>query len=105
MGVREPEQRVYQAHRRFVRSHACCVPGCLDGPIDFHHVTTRGAGGSDKDGVGLCHLPHHMEIHTIGIETFQAKYGIDLFALAAEFARRTTDKALRDAMRQRTEEI
>ena len=34
----------------------------------------------------------------MGIESFQAKYKIDLFAIAAEFARTTTDKALRQAL-------
>lgn len=39
MGVRETERREFPAHRRFVRSHQCCVPSCLNS-----HVKTRGAG-------------------------------------------------------------
>lgn len=99
MGVREPERRVFLTHRQYVRRHSCCVPGCEDGPIRFHHVKTRGAGGGDETGVSLCET-HHVLIHTIGIETFQARFGIDLWALAAEFARKTTDKAMREAMKE-----
>lgn len=98
MGVREPERRVFPTHRAFVRRHRCCVPGCAGAPIEFAHAKTRGSGGHDAQGVSLC-LAHHREQHTIGIETFQARYGIDLFAIAARFAATTTDKALREALR------
>jgi hypothetical protein len=99
MRVREPERRVYPTHRAHVRRHGCCVPGCSDGPIEFAHAKSRGAGGHDAQGVSLCRA-HHHEQHSIGIETFQQKYKINLFAIAAEFARTTTDRALREAMRQ-----
>ncbi len=97
-GIARAPQRVFPRHRAFVRRHCCCVPGCEDGPIEFAHVKSRGAGGHDAHGVSLC-LAHHREQHAIGIEAFQAKYKIDLFALAAEFARRTTDKAMRESLR------
>jgi hypothetical protein len=99
MGVREPERRVFQTHRQFVRRHGCCVPRCQRQPIEFAHAKSRGAGGHDAQGVSLC-VDHHKEQHTVGIETFQQKYKINLFAIAAEFARTTTDRALREAMRQ-----
>ncbi len=64
-------------------------------PIEFAHaVKTRGAGGHDSGGVSLC-TSHHHEQHAIGIETFQRRHGIDLSAIAAEFARLSPDKALR----------
>ena len=97
MGVREPERRIFQVHRSYVRRHVCSVPGCQGHPIEFAHAKTRGSGGHDAQGVPLC-LAHHHEQHSMGIESFQAKYKIDLFAIAAEFARTTTDKALRQAL-------
>lgn len=41
-----------------------------------HHIRTRGAGGSDKEGnlLALCDT-HHTEVGTIGILTFAKKYG------------------------------
>ena len=99
MGVRDPVERTFSAHQRWVRSHQCVVLGCKDGPIQFAHVKSRGAGGGDWYGVALC-LGHHREQHDIGIETFQRKYGIDLYELAAEFTRRTSDPKLRELMKE-----
>lgn len=96
-GIERAPRRIYQTHRAFVRRHACCVSGCKEGPIEFAHAKSRGAGGHDVQGVSLC-LKHHREQHQVGIATFQARYKIDLFAMAAEFARNTSDKALRAAM-------
>lgn len=99
MGVREQERRTYPVHQAYVRRHSCSVPGCAQTPIEFDHVQTRGAGGHDGQGVAVC-VQHHVERHAIGIETFQLKYGIDLYAIASYFAKNTTDRALREAMRE-----
>ena len=99
MGAREVERRVYSVHRAFVRRHACVVPGCDGRPTEFAHVKTRGSGGHDSSGIALC-SQHHKEQHSIGILTFQRRYGLDLWAIAAEFTRRTTDKALAEAIRE-----
>lgn len=93
MGCRDGIRRTFPAHRAWVRRHCCVVTGCNAGPIQFCHVKSRGAGGGDWYGVSMC-LEHHDEQHK-GIKTFERKYAIDLYALAAEFAARTTDKALR----------
>lgn len=98
MMVRSPLRRSFPTHRSFVKRHQCAVKGCEEGPVEFHHVKTRGAGGGDEFGVPLC-ARHHKEFHDIGIATFEAKHRIDLRALAAEFVRRTTDKALREALK------
>ena len=99
MGVREQERRTYPVHQAYVRRHSCSVPGCTGKPIELAHAKTRGSGGHDATGAPLC-AEHHTEQHTIGINTFQSKYGIDLYATAAYFARNTTDRALREAIRE-----
>ncbi len=98
--------RVNQAHRKWVRSHSCCVPGCKAGPIIFAHVrlgipagVPRGGMGqkpADVMGVSLC-SGHHDEQHNEGEATFAARHGIDLVALALEFAAKSP--ALREATR------
>jgi hypothetical protein len=99
LGIERGPRRDFPVHRAFVKRHACCVPGCKNTDIDPAHVKTRGAGGSDAQIVSLCR-EHHSEQHDIGIDTFQAKYKIDLVAIAAEFARRTTDRALRESLKE-----
>jgi Putative HNHc nuclease len=47
------------------------------------HVRSRGAGGhAEGNLVSLCRV-HHQEQHDIGIKSFQAKYRLDLKAIAA----------------------
>jgi len=48
----------------------------------------------DMFGVSLCRV-HHDEQHRIGAAAFGQKYWIDLWALAAEFARRSPDWEMR----------
>jgi len=60
-----------------VRAFDCC-----DGPIEAHHVKTRGAGGLAKNNlIGLC-LQHHSEIHGGGVRFFAMAYDIDAKAEA-----------------------
>lgn len=80
------------AHCNFVRDHDCCVPGCTARPIEVAHVRRNGSGAmsqkpSDRYTVSLCR-DHHAESHR-GERTFEERYGIDLWALAAEFVRRS----------------
>ena len=77
-----------QAHCNFVRSHNCCVPGCLARPIEVAHVRRAfnsgvGVKPSDRWTISLCR-DHHSEQHR-GDQTFEAKYGIDCLALSIEF--------------------
>jgi hypothetical protein len=51
----------------------------------------------DIFGVSLCRL-HHGE-HRIGARAFNEKYSIDLWALAAEFVRRSPDGDMRALLR------
>lgn len=97
-GILRGPQRFWPRHRRFVKSHCCVVPGCEATDIDFAHIKTVGSGGDDTGGVSMCRR-HHAEQHTLGIETFQAKHGIDLWALAAAFVKASPDTAMREAIR------
>lgn len=60
------------------------------------HTKTRGAGGKRWDLVPLSPLLH-SEQHTMGIESFQAKYGVDLPALARRLWRLSPASALEEA--------
>jgi hypothetical protein len=77
------------AHRAWVRSHACCVPGCSGMPIEAAHVRNGTDGGmgqkpSDKWVISLCR-ECHGEQHQIGEPSFQARHGIDMRTLAEAF--------------------
>ena len=74
-----------KAHRDWVRSHQCCVPGCTGMPIEVAHINsaaTRGIGMKSSDAltVSLCRN-HHQESHK-GEKSFESTYGIDLEQLA-----------------------
>jgi hypothetical protein len=103
LGVHVPLQRIWPRHRRWVKSHGCCVPGCEATSVEFAHLRScANAGMSQKPhdlfGVSLCRM-HHDEQHRLGIDAFDRKYGIDLWALAAEFARRTPDNDMRATLK------
>ena len=89
---RPRDTRSCPAHRAWVRRHACSVPGCLASPIECAHVRRGTDGGqslkpSDRYTISLCQA-HHAEQHRIGEARFEARYAIDLKALADAFARR-----------------
>lgn len=88
-----------QAHRDWVRSHFCCVPGCQSMPIEVAHVnraSTRGIGqkSTDAQTVSLCR-EHHAESHR-GEKTFEKHHGVDLMTLAREFYFRSPHKSKLD---------
>jgi hypothetical protein len=102
LGLRVPPQRVWPRHRRWVKSHGCCVPGCTVTIVDFAHLRSESHAGKglkphDAFGVSLCRT-HHIEQHSLGEETFERRYGIVLQALAAEFVRRSPDLAMRASL-------
>jgi len=103
LGARTPLQKIWPRHRRWVRAHGCCVSGCRAGSIDFAHLRSAanaGAGQRPHDifGVSLCRT-HHEEQHRIGTEAFSDKYQIDLWTMAAEFARRSPDWQMRASLK------
>jgi hypothetical protein len=103
MGLRQSLQKIWPRRRRWVRSHSCCVPGCRALSVDFVHLRSAANAGKgqrpyDIFGGSLCRL-HHDEQHRIGAEAFGDRYGIDLWSLAAEFARRSPDWEMRASLR------
>ena len=103
LGVRVSVQKVWPRHRRWVRAHGCCVPNCDARAVDFAHVRSAANAGigqrpHDIFGVSLCRT-HHDEQHRLGAEAFGDKYKIDLWALAAEFARRSPDWQMRASLK------
>lgn len=85
------------AHRAWVRSHQCSVPGCLSMPIEAAHVRRGTDGGmgqkpSDIWCISLCR-DHHTEQHTIGESSFEARHGINMRALAEEFFARSPHRS------------
>lgn len=78
-------------HLQWIRTFACCVQMCNEeGRIEAHHVKgaepmAMGRKPGDHWCVSAC-VVHHREAHNIGSVAFQAKYGVDLLALAREFA-------------------
>lgn len=76
-------------HMKWVRLHSCCVKGCTNDRMEAHHVRLGShAGMGSKPGddktISLC-VTHHSAAHR-GEETFAKMYGLDLQALAKEFA-------------------
>jgi putative HNHc nuclease len=103
MGVRMPIQKIWPRHRRWVRSHGCCVPDCRSLGVDFAHLRSAASAGigqtpHDIFGISLCRV-HHNEQHRIGVDAFNKKYGIDLWALAAEFVRKSPDWEMRASLK------
>ena len=101
-GIKHGPSRTWPRHRRFVRSHRCCVPGCRKGPLEFAHVRSAANAGTslkpfDWFGVSLCR-DHHREQHAVGAATFMARHRIDAGVLAAELAARSPDVEMRAAM-------
>lgn len=102
-GIERAPQRSFPKHERWVRGHCCIVPGCQNRDIQFMHLRSAANSGTGLKPSSAYGIPgcgaHHGEAHLIGHDTFAMKYGLDLWALAEAFARRSPDKALREAMR------
>jgi hypothetical protein len=103
MGPREPIQRIWPRHRRWGKAHGCCVPDCQAQSVDFAHLRSAANAGTgqtphDIFAVSLCRV-HHDEQHRIGADAFSKKYQVDLWALAAEFARKSPDFEMRASLK------
>jgi hypothetical protein len=101
--VETPPRKIWPRHRRWVRSHGCCVPQCDASEVEFAHLRCAANAGTgqkphDAFGISLCRA-HHDEQHRIGAKRFGDKHRIDLWALAAEFTRRSPDGDMRAALK------
>lgn len=81
MGVRPAQQRIWPKHRRWVKSHGCCVPGCSAARVEFAHLRSAANAGvaqkpHDMFGISLCRV-HHDEQHRLGALSFGRKHQID----------------------------
>ena len=76
--------QAFGPHAEYIRTLPCAVASeeC-EGRTEAAHVRSRGAGGTAKDLVGLCHF-HHRQQHDMGVTTFQRTHSIDLVRLAAD---------------------
>lgn len=69
----------------------CCVCGTK---AELHHVTAIGMGRDRTEvfQIGIPVLPlcrkHHTEWHTLGNNTFNAKYHVEPFKLTKEIAKK-----------------
>ena len=105
-GIKRATDRVFPAHRAWVRRHGCSIVGCQDGPIEFAHLRTSANSGaglkpSDLNGISLCQ-GHHRRAHNIGHDSMARENGMtldQLHKIAFEFARRSPDKKLRETFR------
>lgn len=72
-GTRTPDRIICRGHIQWVKGFECLIAGrvAVDGPtkgqrhecwgpIDPHHVKTRGAGGGDEQVVPLCRRAHDL---------------------------------------------
>ena len=89
----KPRPGTSTAHLAWVRKHPCACHRIVrcEGVIHAHHVRAGTGGGigmkpDDRWAVPLC-AAHHSELHTGGHATFEARYRLDLRAVAADLAR------------------
>ena len=98
-------QREWPRHRAWLRQHQCAVGRAdCEGPTEVAHIRTAANAGTglkppDWDAVPLCQACHELQ-HQIGMLTFEKQMRGDLAELAREFARRSPDKAMREAMKE-----
>lgn len=71
-----------EPQRDLCRTLTCCIEDCPVGAEPHHYPISRGRGGGDKGNVTPLCPAHHSQFHTIGQETFQSMYSINLTAVA-----------------------
>lgn len=101
-GIERAAKRVWMRHRKWVRSHACVVPGCQASDIQFCHIRSAATAGTGLKPHDAFSFPgcfnHHQEQHQVGQGTFEDRYGIDLEAIARELVRRSPDYDMRASL-------
>ena len=94
-GIARAQHRDFPAHRQWIRGHACVVKDCesrqieaahFDGPVPFEDMGGKGLKRHDRWCLPACAL-HHREIHSLGWQSFERKYGISMKAIAEGLAK------------------
>lgn len=107
-GIERAPRREWPKHRQWLRGFQCVVPGCDNRQIECCHVritdgpdTGAGIGQKPHDAftVPMC-SQHHDQSHNVGTATFERMYRVNLLALAREFASRSPDIAMKEAMKE-----
>lgn len=83
---RRLEAEQFGPYAAWIRKKACIIGGRCWTVVQAAHFHGRGAGGKSESLFPCC-AEHHSEQHTIGIATWQRKYGIDLEAVTAHLRR------------------
>ena len=82
----DPHRTTDEDYLDWVRTQKCAV--CLSGPPnDPHHLTSRGASGSDRTALPLCR-DCHREYHSVGQNHFETNHRINLWKQAHKHLRR-----------------
>lgn len=82
----DPHRQTDEDYLEWVRGQQCAV--CLSpAPNDPHHLTSRGAGGSDLTALPLCRVCHRT-YHAVGQSHFEKERGVNLWKQAHEHLRR-----------------
>lgn len=86
--LREKQYGLSFGYSAWICSFPCAA--CKRAPgwtIPAHAARTRGAGGTWRDVIPLCFLCENA-FHTMGLNSFEQKYGINCTKVAAEMVRR-----------------
>ncbi len=79
----KPRRNQNPEFRKWIRSLPSVVSG--RGPCEVVHVRSRGAGGGDEGNiVPLTQHEHIYQLHQWGQKTFEARWCVDLGAVALE---------------------
>lgn len=87
-------ERNFGSYSDVIRMMPCLV--CDRQPVEAHHTTSRGAGGDRSTLIPLCRRCHAL-LHTMGRQSFEARFSIDLEALYRRSPRRTRNLNRRDS--------
>jgi hypothetical protein len=82
---KKPTRKLDPEYVKWIHGYACVV--CGNWPVHAHHVKSKGAGGSDRTVIPLCHSHHtgDLGIHFLGRLHFQAQFRLELEQLVAHF--------------------
>lgn len=102
-GIQRAVKRDWPKHEQWLRGFSCAVAGCENRRIECAHLRLRAKDNAlaRKPPSWFC-IPlctaHHREAHQ-GELTFQIINNLDWLKLASEFARKSPDLKMREAMK------